>query len=79
MKISPFKAPHHRYRLPVLVAARNTKMARSAHAYVRGNTLQFYEWLDSIAEGTLPSGPANSRVGPGRPSGLKEARKKTVS
>ena len=32
-------------------------MARSAHAYVRGNTLQFYEWLGSIAEGLLPSGP----------------------
>ena len=57
MKTHPFKAPHHRHRPPVLVAARHTKMARSAHAYVRGNTLQFYEWLYSIAEGTLPSGP----------------------
>ena len=33
-------------------------MARSAHAYVRGNTLQFYEWLDSIPRHTLPEGPA---------------------
>ena len=57
MKHTPFKAPHFRDRLPVLVAARNSKMARSAHAYVRGNTLQFYEWLSSVAEGTLPSGP----------------------
>ncbi len=33
-------------------------MARSAHAYVRGNTLQFYEWLESIPRHTLPEGPA---------------------
>lgn len=32
-------------------------MARSAHAYVRGNTLRFYEWLDTVVEGALPSGP----------------------
>lgn len=57
MKIPAFKPPNPRNRLPVLIAARNAKMATSAHAYVRGNTLQFYEWLDSIAEGTLPSGP----------------------
>jgi uncharacterized protein (DUF2252 family) len=42
----------------VLATARNFKMARSAHAYVRGNTLQFYEWLDSLAPSTLPEGPA---------------------
>ena len=24
---------------------RTFKMARSAHAYVRGNTVKFYEWL----------------------------------
>jgi uncharacterized protein (DUF2252 family) len=57
MKSATFKAPHHRDRLPVLIAARNIKMARSAHAYVRGNTLRFYHWLESIAEGTLPTGP----------------------
>lgn len=31
-------------------------MARSAHAYVRGNTLRFYEWLEA-AGGKLPEGP----------------------
>jgi uncharacterized protein (DUF2252 family) len=46
-------------RKPVLDAARDLKMARSAHAYVRGNTAQFYEWLgaSSIAA-HLPKGPA---------------------
>ena len=33
------------------------KMAASAHAYVRGNTLKFYEWLESLERGTLPEGP----------------------
>ncbi len=33
-------------------------MAISAHAYVRGNTLKFYEWLESLDRGTLPEGPA---------------------
>jgi uncharacterized protein (DUF2252 family) len=33
-------------------------MAVSAHAYVRGNTLKFYEWLGSLKRGTLPEGPA---------------------
>ncbi|MET3665842.1 uncharacterized protein (DUF2252 family) [Caulobacter sp. 1776] len=31
-------------------------MARSAHAYVRGSTVRFYEWLDASA-GKLPGGP----------------------
>ncbi|MDF3983255.1 DUF2252 family protein [Luteibacter sp. PPL201] len=39
-----------------LTALRNLKMARSAHAYVRGNTLQFYEWLNDGGR-TLPLGP----------------------
>ena len=29
--------------------ARNAKMARSAHAYVRGSTTKFYEWLETSA------------------------------
>ena len=33
-------------------------MAVSAHAYVRGSTLKFYEWLGSLKRGTLPEGPA---------------------
>lgn len=36
---------------------RTLKMARSAHAYVRGNTLKFYEWLDGLSVGSLPEGP----------------------
>jgi uncharacterized protein (DUF2252 family) len=32
-------------------------MARSAHAYVRGNTLKFYEWLESSTGELLPQGP----------------------
>jgi len=31
-------------------------MARSAHAYVRGSTVRFYEWLDQSA-GKVPEGP----------------------
>jgi uncharacterized protein (DUF2252 family) len=33
-------------------------MAESAHAYVRGNTIKFYEWLDSASAAKLvPHGP----------------------
>ncbi len=32
-------------RQAVLNQGRKLKMARSADAYVRGNTFQFYEWL----------------------------------
>jgi uncharacterized protein (DUF2252 family) len=39
-----------------LTALRNLKMARSAHAFVRGNTLQFYDWLEHAGR-TLPKGP----------------------
>src|SRR5579871_1512965 len=35
---------------------RNLKMARSAHAYVRGSTEKFYAWLDASAS-RLPEGP----------------------
>lgn len=33
-------------------------MARSAHAYVRGSTARFYDWLADQKRGTLPEGPA---------------------
>ncbi len=45
-------------RQPALAARRNLKMARSAHAYVRGNTLKFYEWLNSANGIKVPQGPA---------------------
>jgi uncharacterized protein (DUF2252 family) len=45
-------------RAAALAESRNLKMARSAHAYVRGNTRQFYEWLEAQAPESLPVGPA---------------------
>jgi uncharacterized protein (DUF2252 family) len=44
-------------RAAVLADSRNMKMTRSAHAYVRGNTRQFYEWLEAQAPDSLPAGP----------------------
>jgi uncharacterized protein (DUF2252 family) len=41
----------------MLLERRTLKMARSAHAYVRGSTQQFYEWLASASAAQLPSGP----------------------
>jgi uncharacterized protein (DUF2252 family) len=46
--------PHDRQS--TLVRARQLKMARSAHAYVRGSTVKFYEWLEDSAN-KLPAGP----------------------
>ena len=45
-------------RAAVLEQARRQKMARSVHAYVRGNTLKFYEWLQRARKDSLPQGPA---------------------
>jgi uncharacterized protein (DUF2252 family) len=45
-------------RNDLLARKRNAKMARSVHAYVRGNTLKFYEWLDQAQIKRLPQGPA---------------------
>ena len=44
-KANEFITPHKRQA--ALTERRNLKMARSAHAYVRGNTEKFYEWLAS--------------------------------
>ena len=45
-------------RRAVLDSQRHAKMSESAHAYVRGNTVQFYQWLSSDAvKSSLPSGP----------------------
>ncbi|WP_341958647.1 DUF2252 domain-containing protein [Pseudomonas sp. RC10] len=51
------KTPRPTARLEPLTQLRNLKMARSAHAYVRGSTVQFYEWLHSQPGRRLPSGP----------------------
>jgi uncharacterized protein (DUF2252 family) len=40
-----------------LIAERNRKMAASAHAYVRGSTVRFYEWLENSKRSPLPEGP----------------------
>ncbi|QTC92237.1 DUF2252 family protein [Brevundimonas goettingensis] len=39
-----------------LTRSRRLKMARSAHAYVRGSTKQFYDWLES-SPALVPEGP----------------------
>jgi uncharacterized protein (DUF2252 family) len=54
-KVDPIHRPDD--RPAVLLRARNHKMARSAHAYVRGSTDKFYAWLDQSA-GKTPAGPA---------------------
>ncbi len=41
-----------------LQAKRRLKMARSAHAYVRGSTERFYAWVESDATTHLPDGPS---------------------
>jgi uncharacterized protein (DUF2252 family) len=41
----------------ILTQTRNLKMAQSAHAYVRGSTAKFYEWLESSRRSKLPEGP----------------------
>jgi uncharacterized protein (DUF2252 family) len=44
-------------RAATLNARRQLKMARSAHAYVRGSTEGFYAWIASPAGQQLPVGP----------------------
>jgi uncharacterized protein (DUF2252 family) len=41
-----------------LRAARNRKMARSAHAFVRGSTASFYDWLQKPPVEKMPAGPS---------------------
>ena len=41
----------------MLAHTRELKMARSAHAYVRGSTRQFYAWLRSASSAHVPEGP----------------------
>lgn len=56
MRSGKTKAPRPSERGPILTRTRNLKMARSAHAYVRGSTIRFYEWLEASG-GKLPKGP----------------------
>jgi uncharacterized protein (DUF2252 family) len=57
MKAKNHRLPDLEERQAVLSDRRRLKMAGSAHAYVRGNTLQFYEWLEA-GRGVVPEGPA---------------------
>lgn len=50
--------PTRAQRQRVLDARRRLKMAGSAHAYVRGSTVQFYRWLNERAARSIPQGPA---------------------
>lgn len=53
------KTPTVAERSSILEGNRTRKMARSAHAYVRGNTAKFYEWLEeSSTAARVPNGPA---------------------
>jgi uncharacterized protein (DUF2252 family) len=49
--------PQPKARIPTLTKIRNLKMSQSSHAYVRGNTVKFYEWLEVHKSGSLPDGP----------------------
>src|SRR6195952_3863979 len=57
-RIRTREVPTPAERQAPLVARRNMKMSESAHAYVRGNTSKFYEWLDDIENHKIPEGPA---------------------
>jgi uncharacterized protein (DUF2252 family) len=57
MGSSPRKIIEMADRAGLLRQSRNLKMARSAHAYVRGNTIKFYEWLETAEAAKLPQGP----------------------
>lgn len=52
------KIPTPDARQEILRLRRAKKMSRSPHAYVRGNTAQYYEWLHSQRGHALPHGPA---------------------
>ena len=45
------------HRQAALTHRRNAKMAESAHAYVRGSTVNFYAWLERADRITIPDGP----------------------
>ena len=51
------RLPTSSNRLPALQERRTLKMASSAHAYVRGSTVQFYRWLEERGDRAVPKGP----------------------
>jgi uncharacterized protein (DUF2252 family) len=52
------KSPSPADRQQALMKEQALKMARSPHAYMRGNTIKFYEWLARVQAGVIPEGPA---------------------
>src|ERR1700682_4972929 len=54
-KSRDFPSPASRSR--TLEERRRLKMAGSAHAYVRGSTVQFYRWLEKRGARAVPKGP----------------------
>jgi uncharacterized protein (DUF2252 family) len=58
MKEKVHRYPRFSDRQAILTARRSLKMARSSHAYVRGNTRKFYEWLEASNDEKVPQGPA---------------------
>lgn len=57
MSKRPTDYPHPPQRQSVLTQFRQLKMAESAHAYVRGSTVRFYDWLNHADRSALPEGP----------------------
>jgi uncharacterized protein (DUF2252 family) len=55
--MAPTRLPDPQSRPQRLAARQKLKMARSAHAYMRGNTIKFYEWLENGGGGKAPEGP----------------------
>ena len=52
------RGPPPEKRTAILDARRELKMARSAHAFVRGSTEQFYAWITGPKATMLPQGPS---------------------
>ena len=57
MPKSSSKAVKPDARATALRDRRNRKMARSPHAYMRGNTEKFYVWLKELGDGAIAQGP----------------------
>jgi len=73
-----YRGPLPTQRTSALTARRELKMAKSAHAYVRGSTARFYEWIASPAGNKVPRGPdawicGDCHLGNLGPIGHKEA------
>jgi uncharacterized protein (DUF2252 family) len=57
MPTKAVRFPTRANRRRTLEERRTLKMASSAHAYVRGSTVQFYQWLQKRGNQAVPKGP----------------------